>query len=557
MALQIDIDGYGILANCDGISDSAGGTWSEQGGGTIALSNDVYLFGGSAIGGKYASKSGVQQYDVGAGNELDFSPGGTEEGQLIYMWIAMTALGTLDTIANNALAIRLSHDAIATTNYSDWVIAGNNDANGWTGGWQCFVLDPRTTPTRTGTAGVTLSSVRTFGIWIDCSTSARADSIFNDQITVGRGIVTAGTSTTGFKDVVDYCTDYATARAFGQWQEREGIYYTYGTTTIGGSGTANTSFSDSGRVIQFGTSQFYNGSIWTSTFDASGSGLLIEDTGSYTTTFQDGVIVGSDSGRSGTTFIGNDDQDLRFNFYGGNNTGSVTKLYGTQIKSAYGEILFGDDADHHVYSTSFIDSTQVVTDAISGSPVMRNCIFAETADLSGALLWTDDIDIENSQFIANTTGPAIQVPISGTGGEIDFTNLLFSGNTYDVFNTSTVPITANKLGTTDASSYHVDGDVVTFYASYSHTLIGLELNTEVTYVLTGGGDIVFHEENATVSDGAGKYKTVYTHGGGEIVDVLVHHLDYQPDVSCIYDLTLPSTNTIVKIAQFPDLNTTW
>ena len=46
-----------VIANCNDIADSAGGTWSEQGGGTIAQSQDVFLVGTASIGGKYASKS--------------------------------------------------------------------------------------------------------------------------------------------------------------------------------------------------------------------------------------------------------------------------------------------------------------------------------------------------------------------------------------------------------------------------------------------------------------------------------------------------------------------
>ena len=179
MALTIAIEGKGVIANADAISDTAGGTWSEQGGGTIAVSNDVYLINGVSIGGKYASKSGFHQYDLGAGNELDFTPStGTEDGQLIYFLVAMTALGTLDTKANYGLCLRVSSSSPGTTNYLDYVIAGNDDTNGWNGRFKVFALDVNKTPTRSnGTQSSIIASVRTLGIWIDCSTSARADSI--------------------------------------------------------------------------------------------------------------------------------------------------------------------------------------------------------------------------------------------------------------------------------------------------------------------------------------------------------------------------------------------
>ena len=65
MALVFSIEGKGVIANADAISDSAGGTWSEQGGGTISVSNDVFLIGSASIGGKYTSKSGFHKYDIG------------------------------------------------------------------------------------------------------------------------------------------------------------------------------------------------------------------------------------------------------------------------------------------------------------------------------------------------------------------------------------------------------------------------------------------------------------------------------------------------------------
>jgi len=79
MALTITIEGKGVIANCDAENNDTGGTgtgdWSEQGGGTMSLSTDVFLVGSSCISGQYASKSGFQQFDIGAGNELDFTCG--------------------------------------------------------------------------------------------------------------------------------------------------------------------------------------------------------------------------------------------------------------------------------------------------------------------------------------------------------------------------------------------------------------------------------------------------------------------------------------------------
>jgi hypothetical protein len=372
----------------------------------------VFLVGSSCISGQYASKSGFQQFDIGAGNELDFTVStGTEAGQFLYVWVAMTALGTLDTLSTYPLCIRLSSDSPGTSNYIDYLIAGNDDKNGWTGGFKLFVIDPTLTPSRiSGTQSSIIASVRTLGIWIDCSSSARADSIFIDQMAVGSGLRITGTSTTGWSDTVGYCTDYAN-RGWGMFQEREGIYYSYGKTYIGdaASQSAAVSFGDSGRIIQYGLSQYYESAAWKSSYSVNACGIVIEDHSSYTTTFTDGVIVGSDKGRSGSVIVGNTDQDVSLDLYGGNHADSVTALYGTTLKDITGAINSGDDSAHKFLNVNFVGSEQFVPGStVNGAPVIKNCIFAETINTSAALLWDDYIDITDSSFIANTIGAGIE-----------------------------------------------------------------------------------------------------------------------------------------------------
>lgn len=452
MALTtIAIEGKGVIANCDAISDSAGGTWSEQGGGTMALSEDVFLVGSACIGGKYAGKSGFQQYDLGSGNELDFTAStGSEAGQCIYIWVAMTALGTLDTLSTYPLCIRISSSSPGTSNYVDYLIAGNDDKNGWSGGFKCFIIDPTKTGSRvSGTQSSIIASVRTLGVWIDCSTSARADTIFIDQIAVGTGVrITGGSSTTGWKDVVDYCTDYA-SRGWGMWQEREGIYYSYGKTYIGDSTqTATLSFSDQARIVQFGISEYCTNAatgVWESSVPDDFSGIVIEDASSYTTTFEDGVIVGTDGGRSGTVFLGNSQMDVTVDLYGGNNASSLTKLYGTSFRDLTGGITWGNDAQHLFYGGSVIGCGQF--DPV-GAVILRNLLFVGTSDSYGgtnidgaALLWNSNIDIEDCQFIANTDATGDPAGIQhDSEGTFNYTNLTFSGNDYDILHNAVAEV---------------------------------------------------------------------------------------------------------------------
>ena len=352
MALTIGIEGKGVIANANAYpTDSAGGSWGELGGGSIGFNPDVYIYGAGSIGNQYASKSGYSYYNTAAA--LDFDTAGTEEGQFIYMWINIQSKGPFDTLANNGFSIRIGTD---TSNYRDFKIAGKNDSNGWAGGWKCFVIDPTKPGSVTDTGTFDVGDVNYIGIWVDTDVSVRADSIFLDQIAVGSGLRITGTSTTGWKDVVDYCT-YYTNRAWGMFEEREGIYYCKGKIYIGDSTqTAVTSFADSGRVIKFETSEYYNASsAWVSTVPTDAFGIVVEDNATYATTFSDGVIVGTDNGRSGSTFTGNSNENISVDLYGGNNAASVTTLYGTTFKALYGTLNSGNDSDHKFLGCSFIN----------------------------------------------------------------------------------------------------------------------------------------------------------------------------------------------------------
>ncbi len=461
MALTIAIEGTGVIANCDALSDSAGGTWTEEGGGTISLSEDVFLSGTASIGAKYASKSGFHQYDLGSGNELNFNSGGSELGQMLYMWVSMTALGTLDTLSNYGLCIRLSSSEPGTTNYIDYLIAGSDDKNGWTGGFKCFVIDPTKTPSRvSGTQSSIIGSVRTVGIWIDCSSSARADSLFVDQIAVGKGLRIMGTSTQGWKDVVDYCTNYS-SRAWGMMQEREGIYYAYGKIWIGGTGqTADVEFADSGRIIQWGTSEYYNGSAWVSSMDSDLGGIYLLDITSYHTKFTDGILVGTDNGRAGSQFIAYPGSNATIGMTCSGDVNSFFKLYGTTLKNfaptVSSDFSFANTQNSlsAVYGVNFVSCGVLYsTDDVP----LRNCSFQNCTDTKGALHYANTwYNLEDCSFIACSRALYMT---SDFNDPFTLTNLTFSGNTYDVNNVSGNTIEVNNVGS-NASTY--TGSLVTF-----------------------------------------------------------------------------------------------
>jgi hypothetical protein len=465
MALTITIEGKGVIANADASPDTAmaGSLWNEDGGGTDSFTSSTFLYGSNSFAGLYSNKSGYQYYDIGAANVLDFTANtGSEKDQFIFIWVMVRILGVIETIANKGLSIRIG---TSLTDYREYIIAGSDDTNGWGGEWKCFVIDPNKPGSINDAGTFNVASVRYFGVYINNTVLEAGDCIFIDQISVGKGLRITGTSTTGWKDVVDYCTDYPN-RAWGMFTEKEGIYFVQGKIYIGNTTqTANVSFKDSGRIIQWAKSEYYYSGGWVTSYPIGACGIEIQDAASYTTEFEDGILVGTDKGRAGSQFTGNSILNVLLDLYGGNNAGSTTKLYGTGFKDLTGTLTWGNDSDHLFYSGIINRCNQFNP---IGAPVLRNCTFAETNDTDAGLLWNENIDIKDCNFIANTLGAAIEMP-SAAGTPYNYDNLQFSGNTYDVYNSSGSALTVGKTNTSNPNTS--EGSSVTFTQSISLTMV--------------------------------------------------------------------------------------
>lgn len=421
MALTVAIEGLGSITTAESITN-----WNKTG--TVqgpAQESDLVLQGSYAVSVKASGKSGWLYYDYASA--IDFTT--TYSGECVYIWLNCTTLGGLNTLANTGLAIRMGS---STSNYRTWTIGGSDGlGNGYNGGWLCAVIDPNKAGSITDTGSYSAASVQLIGVYIDNTGSAKSENLIIDQIAVGSGLrVTGSGATDGWQDVADYCNDY-TNRAWGMLQEQWGVYYMIGELILGDSTqTAVTSLTDDSRIWQFGDFEYYSsGSAWVTALPTGYNKLTVEDAASYTTTFQDGVAVGSDAGRNGSIFIGSSETTTTFDLYGGNAAGSATSIYASTFSGIDGGVTFGNDSDHKCFSAVFVDCGQV--DPV-GAIQIRNCLFINTQDTGGALLWNANIDIEDCQFIANTTGPAIEHPAEVTDEE--YHNLTFSGNTYDINN---------------------------------------------------------------------------------------------------------------------------
>jgi len=389
MTLTVAIDGLGVLNNAETTTN-----WNAVTIGAEAQEGDVYLQGSYSVSSKASSKAGELYYDVNTdfGRDLDFDTAGTEEGQLIFIWINVTTLGILESLANYGLGIRLYTNS---SDWAEWTIAGYDDLRNFRnkkGGFVCFALDPSTDPTRTnGTWD--LGAVELIGVHIDVTDSAKSENLMIDTIAVGRGIRVTGTHTNGWNDMVDYCTAYAT-RAWGMVQiDDSGSILLMGKVTIGDSGqTASTTLQDQSKKFKWIHTEYYDANgQWMPMVKDDFMGLFIEDANTYPTQFEDGVIVGTDSGRNGSIFEGADAVKCIVDLYGGNEADSYTKLYGTQFKKIKGGITWGNDSDHLFYGGIVDECGQF--DPVGG-PLLRNLVFSNTVDQysSEAIIFAYDFD---------------------------------------------------------------------------------------------------------------------------------------------------------------------
>ncbi len=375
MALTITYDGYGVVANADSLTNDTGGSgtgdWKEIGGGSYSLSPDASKYGTDSIGSKYASKSGYTYIDGIAA--LDFSGGGNQEGEMIYIWVMMLSPTPLDAIGTSPYNIVIGD---GTNSLNEYTVASKSDSNGWDGRWRVFCIDPTITPTIDG--GADLSAIDTIGIWIDTNVSVRAESFFISQIMCAKGLKVEGTSDNMFDDIVAWSEDYAN-RAAGMFQSRGQTYYSLGGLNIH-SDNGSSNLSSSGSNVEYEKSEHYDGSsAWVTSYATDANLITATDTSGNTVDLEE-VNVG---------IAGND-----LNRVSISTTGALTFVKsGGYIK--YLDTLVSDSG-HEYNGVVFSEYTARTL----GSESYTSCTFNGSASMTT----TSSSDFNNINTIYGTTG---------------------------------------------------------------------------------------------------------------------------------------------------------
>jgi len=510
-------DGTGVIANCDGLSDSVGGTWAELGGGGISYNTDQYLTGSGSIGHVYASKSGFGYYTTNT--TYDFGASGTEEDQMIYIWVNISSASAFDVLANNGFSFVVGTD---TSNYRTYKLAGSGvgEANGWAGGWKLFVFDPTIEGSIADTGTFNLATINMVGLWMDTIVSVRADTIFIDQVAIAKGLRVTGTGT--MAEIVEYCAQTLGSRAWGVFQEREGIYYSYGSLTVGdnSSATVDTLLTSTGSVVQYGISEFYHDTNgWSLTHPSTYNKVVLEKHASYLTAYN----------ASNTNLFGS----LSSKLYVSNEAGATLGYTGGGFKNLPVTTLNSDqEVEGAVYS-----SCEALRP--NGS-LFSSCTIGTTLEATtGAveLIAASDLDTMSKLTFNEYTGRyALYIPASVTG-TVSLNNFTGDGSGTDVYWAATSgTLTINKSNGTNFSTWAAGGTAtVSLVASVS-----IDIHVEDQSAANLVGALVYVDEDLgsagniinTTTDTGGNVSTSYS-GAATSATVRIRKYGYKPYVGTI------------------------
>lgn len=131
------------------------------------------------------------------------------------------------------------------------------------------------------------------------------------------------------------------------------------------------------------------------------------------------------------------------------------ELFGTTLLRVNDGAVLANDTSHYSTNTIFSECGQVDTYNVE----CRNLSFSGYAGTDGALLWRNggitETQLKNSNFLANAR--AVEHTVADAGEQ--YTNLTFSGNTYDIhFSAAAGDLVINATGTSNPSQSKVEND---------------------------------------------------------------------------------------------------
>lgn len=401
------------------------GTWLDIGGGQGSSDSTVNFFSSTSARGRKFSGDRGMMFEVNAS--------GTDLSNTVLQIRWFLTGGFAATRAAGGGSIRIQD---TSGNWSEWDVAGSDT---YKGGWAISAISTtESESTNSGTAA-TLTAIRYIGFRFNASGGSGGDpNCFIDQVLswADTGITATGNTTTLVADLVSWDS----ASDYGIIESRSGIAFTLASIILAPDVTG---ISSTDETLVF-------------------EDVVYDDGTNVASALQEAKLSSTDSDpitltRFNCRAADNPDKDggntiqRSIDFSSATNLTINTATF-SGFDSTINPVRLGNSTND-ITGVSFNACGQVTE---SGA-VIRDSFFRNSTDTAGAFLWSSTTDLEDSSFIGNTAGIEHDTSV---GSPFAYANLVFSGNTNDVNNSSGNAITINASGTSNPSTS--TGSAVTF-----------------------------------------------------------------------------------------------
>jgi hypothetical protein len=489
-------------SSCDSLTD-----WTGTG---LAVDTVQFVQGTGSIWSYAAGASTVRYWT--------FSCVSTNlQNKVIYLWFALGKVAWLNTKANGGLSIQVGDG----TNYYEWYFAGSDTLPH--NGFICHAIHTGTTPNNI-VGSPNLAAVTKITVVARGSFPGKA-YLWLDAIRVGTYIGVYGgteTSPATFDDIASADV----SNAYGVFRSSEGAYLAQIPIIIGKTDAA-TYFKDTNKVI------FFKDALVPADFYK----IQFVGSPSYSTYIYFGEKVG---GRGTSGIVVRSVGSAKYKLIATDTNVTGFGIYGSLFYDAYSVDLQPYSTSKEVLDTVFTASGLVKIEETR----VEQCQFISADDIAVRI---DDTNFKmtDSIFINNPRAIEFTVP-----GSFTFEAIKCYGNIYDFRNSSggTITIYADSECVLDASKQENPyGGTVDVILSAIHKLSGLKEGSEVTYVDTSTGEVVFHVEDV---DASGETTYSYNASVPRTVDILIHHVNYVPIV--IPSVYLGAGGGSIPVTQYWD-----
>ncbi|MEM2582219.1 MAG: hypothetical protein QXD09_05390 [Candidatus Caldarchaeum sp.] len=453
------------------------------------------------------------------------------QGKAIYFWFALGKVGWLNTKANGGLTFKVTD---ANGNWALWNVAGSDTLPH--NGFICHCVHTSVTPDSQSATPPNLTAITSFEIRANGSFPGKA-YLWVDAVRYGTYVqIKGGTSSAPatFEDI--YAAESDVANRWGILDKVNGIYFVQGKILIGSttSGEA-TYFKDTNQVVVFKyaivPAGFYE--------------IKIQGNPGAETSVYFGIKVGT-AGISGCVFR-TAPGATPFLFTATDENITNLGIYGCSFFDASTISLPTYSTTREVLTSNFEASApvQVSTCTVKYSKFIN-------ADDAGIIVSSTAFNVSYCDFIGCPYG--VRITVTGT---FTFDALMFTGNTYDIDNTSGGLVTVNCTHGSNPTTYT------------GNTVIQTALTLTVRKVKTGAEPnkyvrVSIHRadtmqeimnKDADVPDdlNPGYYKATTSYVGptGFTIIVRAREAGWLPyEIS----LTMPSTDLDITAVWIPDPN---